>query len=82
MMQMPVVVFTLELSGPGSQRLFITENNPSVDYSVFVKWFGKVIPTKSITNGLSKDQLQGLLLHANQKVYLGKNQRSNMEFTI
>ena len=57
---MPVVVFTLQLSGIGSQRLFVTENISSVDYSIFVKWFAKVIPTENISNGLSKDQLQAL----------------------
>ena len=60
MMQMPVVVFMLELSGPGSQKLFITENNPSVDYSVFVKSLKFIVPVENVVTGLSKDQLRAL----------------------
>ena len=36
-MQLPVAVFELEIQGKGSQRLFVTELNPGVDYLKFSK---------------------------------------------
>lgn len=60
LMQLPVVVFTLTLQGPGSQRLFVTENKPYVDFSLFVSWFPKVIPTDQIKKGVTRDQLQAI----------------------
>ena len=37
LMQLPVAVFELEIQGKGSQRLFVTELNPGVDYLKFSK---------------------------------------------
>lgn len=55
-----MAVFTLTLQGPGSQRLFVTENKPYVDFSLFVSWFPKVIPTDQIKKGVTRDQLQAI----------------------
>lgn len=55
-----MAVFTLTLRGPGSQRLFVTENKPYVDFSLFVSWFPKLIPTDQIKKGVTRDQLQAI----------------------
>lgn len=66
-MQLPVAVFTLSLQGPGSQRLFVTENKPHVDFSLFVSWFPKVIPTDQIKKGVTRDQLQAICFLASSE---------------
>ena len=35
LMQLPVAIFKLELSGPGSQRLYVSEVRTMVDYDTF-----------------------------------------------
>ena len=36
----------------------MTENKPYADFSLFVSWFPKVIPTDQIKKGVTRDQLQ------------------------
>lgn len=60
LVQLPVAIVTLQLKGPGSQKLYVTQLTPNVDYSMFSEWMVKLKMGDSIERQLSKDTLQGI----------------------
>lgn len=61
LMQLPVAIFRLELSGPGSQRLYVSEIRKSLDYDAFTQLCQKALSSKTATRrqekGLNKETL-------------------------
>lgn len=50
LMQLPVAVFLLELQGPGSQTLFVTELHPGINYLAFSKVAQQFLLLKNVSN--------------------------------
>ena len=62
-MQLPVAIFKLELSGPGSQRLYLSEMGATVDYDAFCRVCQMVFSSETLKRkeeGLSKEALDVL----------------------
>ena len=62
-MQLPVAIFKLELSGPGSQRLYVSEMRATVDYDAFCPVCQMVFSSETLKRkeeGLSKEALDVL----------------------
>ena len=63
LMQLPVAIFKLELSGPGSQRLYVSEMRATVDYDAFCRVCQMVFSSETLKRkeeGLSKEALDVL----------------------
>lgn len=62
-MQLPVAIFKLELSGPGSQRLYVSEIRATVDYDAFCQVCQMVFSSETMNRkekGLTKEALNVL----------------------
>lgn len=62
-MQLPVAIFKLELSGPGSQRLYVSEIRATVDYDAFCQVCQMVFSSETMKRkekGLTKEALDVL----------------------